>query len=310
MSGVYTKKSVEDEFDTSEGALPFSLQQAAEDELGETPQRRKESLTLLLELLSEDKELNGRKDAEFLQRFLRVRKYDVEAAFRTVQNYYRIRHTSGPVFREFLPSTVSLATRRLMMVLPGRDVHGRRIFLYKPGCWVVEESPYVEMHRAVLLCMEHLAKDPTTQVFGIAILSDFQGFTPEKVFAMNFGLIRRGIEYLQDCMPIRLKSVPTVNQGTAFDIFFTLTRPFMKKKLAERFHLYGENFEDLHKEIPASVLPEEYGGQAPPADFEGFWTHLETKEDEYREDNAFGYVGKHDHEFATVAEIEEELTFM
>lgn len=179
-----------------------------------------------------------------------------------------------------------------------------------PGCWVVEQSPYVEMHRAVLLCMEHLAKDPTTQVFGIAILSDFQGFTPEKVFAMNFGLIRRGIEYLQDCMPIRLKSVPTVNQGTAFDIFFTLTRPFMKKKLAERFHLYGENFEDLHKEIPASVLPEEYGGQAPPADFEGFWTHLETKEDEYREDNAFGYVGKHDHEFATVAEIEEELTFM
>lgn len=310
MSGVYTKKKVEDELDTSEGALPFDLQQVAEDELGETPQRRKESLTLLVRLLSEDKELNGRKDAEFLQRFLRVRKYNVEAALRTVQNYYRIRITSGPVFQEFLPSTVSSVTRNLMMVLPGKDVHGRRVFLFKIGHWAVEESSFLEMHRGVMLCMEHLAKDPTTQVLGMAILLDFRGFTPEKILAMNFGLIRRGLEYLQDCMPMRLKAVPTVNQGTAFDIFFTLIKPFMKTKLVERFHLYGQKFDELHKEIPASLLPEEYGGQAPSADFEGFWSHLETKADEYREDSAYGYVREHDRGFATDAEIEEELTFL
>lgn len=52
MSEVYTKKDLDDKFDTLEGALPFSLQQIAEDELGETARRRNDSLALLLRLLS------------------------------------------------------------------------------------------------------------------------------------------------------------------------------------------------------------------------------------------------------------------
>ncbi|XP_050034694.1 alpha-tocopherol transfer protein-like [Dermacentor andersoni] len=310
MTGVYTKKSVEDVFDTSQEALPFRLQQIAEDELGETPARRKESLAKLLQLLSEEEDLNTREDAQFLLRFLRVRKYNVEAALRTVKNYYKIRNTSGPVFRDFLPSKVSPATRKLMMVMKEKDAHGRRIFFFKPGMWVLEESSYVDVHRAIMLCLEHLARDPTTQTLGVVILFDYGGFTAEKVLAINVGLIRRGFEYLQDCMPMRLKAMHNVKQGLAFDTFFTLIRPFLKAKLAQRFILYGEKFEDLHKEIPPKVLPEEYGGQAPPVDFEGFWNDLESYDDEYRENNSYGYTKTTKEDFATEAEIESQLTFL
>ncbi|KAH8024162.1 hypothetical protein HPB51_021783 [Rhipicephalus microplus] len=117
MAGVYTKKHVEDVFDTSEEALPFRLQQIAEDELGETPARRKESLAKLLQLLS--------------------------------------------------------------------------------GMWVLNESSYVDVHRAMMVCLEYLAKDPTTQTLGVVLLFDYGGFTADKVLAVNVGLIRRAFEYLQ-----------------------------------------------------------------------------------------------------------------
>ncbi|KAH7952474.1 hypothetical protein HPB52_023631 [Rhipicephalus sanguineus] len=127
MLGVYRKKSADDVFDTSEEALPFCLQRVAAEELGETPSKRKEALEILTKLVSEEPELNSRRDASFLLRFLRVRKYDVDAAFQSIRNYYRNRSASDSVYREFLPSKVPLEARRLCLVLPQRDVRGHPI---------------------------------------------------------------------------------------------------------------------------------------------------------------------------------------
>ncbi|XP_050034340.1 alpha-tocopherol transfer protein-like isoform X2 [Dermacentor andersoni] len=308
MSGVYTRKPL-DEIDTSEGALPFNLQRVAEDELGETPARRKESLEKLLQSLSKEEGLHPRQDAAFLLRFLRVRKYNVEAALRTIRNYYRNRNTSRTIFEDLTPSSISEATRRIMMIMPGKDVCGRPIFLFKIGSWDIVESSYVEMHRAAMLCLEHLAKDPTTQTLGMVMLFDYAKLTPEKVLSINVGLIRRGFEYLQDCMPMRMKAMYAVREGFAFDMVYALVRPFLKKKLADRFHPYGENFEELHKHIDPHVLPKEYGGDAPPLDFNEFWSKLEVNYDDYKEDRKYGYI-TNNQSFATDAEIEKEVTFL
>ncbi|XP_070393332.1 alpha-tocopherol transfer protein-like isoform X2 [Dermacentor albipictus] len=308
MSGVYTRKPL-DEIDTSKGALPFNLQRVAEDELGETPARRKECLEKLLQSLSKEEDLHPRQDAAFLLRFLRVRKYNVEAALRTIRNYYRNRNATRTIFEDLTPSSISEATRRITMIMPGKDVCGRPILLFKIGSWDIVESSFVEMHRAVMLCLEHLAKDPTTQTLGMVMLFDYANLTPQKVLSINVGLIRRGFEYLQDCMPMRMKAMYAVREGLAFDMVYALVRPFLKKKLADRFHPYGENFEELHKHIDPHVLPKEYGGDAPPLDFNEFWSKLEVNYDDYKEDRKYGYV-TNDRSFATDAEIEKEVTFL
>ncbi|XP_077483823.1 alpha-tocopherol transfer protein-like isoform X2 [Amblyomma americanum] len=311
MSGVYTKRCVDDVLDTSEGALPLKLQRIAEEELGETPAKRRDALQKLAELLQEEEDLDARRDSQFLLRFLRVRKYNLEAALRNVCNYYRIRTTSGPVFDNFLPSKVSEATRKLVMALPGKDIHGRRIFLFKPGSWMPDQSPYADVQRATVLCLEHLAKDPATQTLGIVMMFDYAGLTPDKILSMNVGLMRRGFEYLQECIPIRLKAMYAVRHGAAFDVFFAITKPFMKAKIIQRVRLFGERFEELHKEIPPQVLPAEYGGHGPPLDFDGFWSDLvNCEEAEYQEDNAYGYVRTSNGDFATTEEMENEATFL
>ncbi|XP_049525425.1 alpha-tocopherol transfer protein-like isoform X2 [Dermacentor silvarum] len=273
MSGFYTKKCIDDVIDKSEGALPYKLQLIAEEQLGETPARRKDTLERLAQLLEEEEELNARKDGRFLLRFLRVRKYDVEAALRSVRNYYRMREVSGPIFRNFLPSKMSPATRKLVMTLPGKDVHGRCIILFKIGAWVPAESSYIEAHRAVVLSLEHLVRDPATQTLGVVMMFDYAGLTVDNVLACNVGLMRQGFEYLQ-------------------------------------IRLYGEKFDELHREISPDNLPEEYGGRAPPLDFEGYWKGLDKCEEDYRLDNSYGYIRTTRGNFATEAEMEEAVTFL
>ncbi|XP_077561950.1 clavesin-1-like isoform X2 [Haemaphysalis longicornis] len=258
MSGVYTRKCADDVFDASEGALPFKLQRIAEDELGETPAVRHEAVGKLKQLLSAEADLKANDDVTFLLRFLRVRKYNVDLALQTIRNYYRNRAACESIYREFLPSKALPHTRRLLMVLPETDVHGRPVFLCKPGAWNPTEANFEEMQRGALLCLEHLAGNPAAQTLGMVLLLDYADFTADKVFYCNIGLLRSALEYIQ-------------------------------------FQFHGTNFERLHEEISPKVLPEEYGGQGTPLDFEAFWRRLGEQEQEFTASSHFGYsTGKQD----------------
>ncbi|XP_075748932.1 alpha-tocopherol transfer protein-like [Rhipicephalus microplus] len=309
MSGVYTKKCVDDVFDTSEGALPFKLQRIAEDELGETQAKRQDALEKLTQLLEAEPDLNANKDPKFLLRFLRVRKFDVDGALQTIRNYYRNRASCVTIYRDFLPRKARPAGRKLMMVMPYRDVHGRPIILCKPGVWMPAEIPYADLQCTWLICMEYIAADPAAQILGVVLLVDFAEFTADKIISFSFGLIRRALEYIQDCMPMRMKAIHIVKQSYAFDLFFALIKPFIKAKLAERFRFHGENFEKLHEEISPKTLPEEYEGRRSPIDPEEFWKRVDAAEKDFAAANRFGYPMKDQDDLPPdTEELKQELT--
>ncbi|KAH7946144.1 hypothetical protein HPB49_020624 [Dermacentor silvarum] len=289
MSGVYAKNGPDDVFEAVDNALPVELQRVAEEELGETPVKRRKALAKLTRLLQVEPNLNAKQDAEFLLRFLRVRKYNVESALQTIRNHYRNRAACQSLYREFLPCKAPPAARKIVMILPHKDVHGRPVLLVKPGSWMPNEVTYSDLHRAGLFCLEHLARDPAAQVLGIVLLIDYGGFTVDKLLSTSIGLIRKGLEYLQDCMPMRLKAAHHVRQSYAFNVLFALIRPFIKAKLAERLRLHGQNFKRLHEEISPKALPEEYGGQGPPLDPEECWKAVDADEDYIAACSRFGY---------------------
>lgn len=310
MSGVYTRKCVDDVFDASDGALPFELQRIAEEELGETPATRQEAVEKLKKLLSAEADLKTNDDVTFLLRFLRVRKYNVDLALQTIRNYYKNRAACVSIYHEFLPSKAPPHTRELLMVLPDTDVHGRPVFLCKPGSWNPSEANFEEMQRGALLCLEHLAANPAAQTLGMVLMLDYANFTADKLFYCNVGLLRRGLEYIQDCMPMRMKAVHFVRQSYAFDIFFALIRPFVKAKLAARFQFHGSNFDKLHEQISPKVLPEEYGGQGPPLDFEAFWKRLGEQEQEFAASTRFGYAMGDRDDLPEDEDVKDELTVL
>lgn len=309
MSGVYTKIYPDVAFDSLEDdTLPVELRRVAEAELGETPAKRRDTLATLTQLLQAEPDLRANKDAQFLLRFLRVRKYNVDAALKTIRNYYKNRASCPSLYNTFLPHNAPPEGRKLVMVLPEKDVHGRPVLLCKPGAWITSELSYEDFHRTWLLCMEHLASNPAAQIVGVALLLDYAGFTPDKVLSLRPGLLRRAVEYVQDCMPMRMKAAHIVRQYYAFDMLFAIIRPFIKAKLAERVHLHGANFEKLHEHILPRNLPAEYGGQAPPLDHDRFWKQVDDGEEDFVVANRFGYSPKSQDDPPDDAEKHTEFT--
>ncbi|KAH8024170.1 hypothetical protein HPB51_021791 [Rhipicephalus microplus] len=76
-----------------------------------------------------------------------------------------------------------------------------------------------------------------------------------------------------------------------------------------KFMLHGENFESLHKNVAPEQLPPQFGGQAPPLDYDALWSKVAELEDVFKRDNRYGYPKKSG-AFATQEEVEEALEFL
>ncbi|XP_029826900.2 alpha-tocopherol transfer protein-like [Ixodes scapularis] len=289
MSSDDEAEHVSDRLKTKITPLPPELQRIAEIEFGETEDGLKEALMKLTQLLLGERDLNARTDPEFLLRFLRVRKFKVNVALKTIKNYYRNRAAYASLFSGLTPSSVKQEAKCLHVVLPERDVRGRLVLLTRIGAWMPDTVSYEEFQQACVMCLDHMANDSSSQMAGISYVVDFGGYTTSKMFSCNISLMKRGLLYLQDSLPLRTKAIHVVRESYAFDLLFAVLRPFIKKKIRDRISCHGWSFENLHKQIPASALPEEYGGDGPAIDFDAFWKGLDQEEPLFIENNRYGY---------------------
>ncbi|CAN7936961.1 unnamed protein product [Ixodes hexagonus] len=271
------------------GELPAELRRIAEQELGETESRREEALEELNRLLQDEPDLDARRDPEFLLRFIRVRKYDVDAALATITNYYKNRLAFASAFTGLTPATVKPEAKPLYFVLPERDLQGRLVLVMRLGAWMPDIVSYHEFQQAGMMCLDHVAADPSTQTAGVSLIIDCEGFTATKMLSCSISLMRRGLDYLQNSLPMRVKAQHIVRESYVFDLLYALLRPFIKKKMTARIHCHGYDFEKLHEQIDPSALPEEYGGQGPPLDLDAFWKGLGDEEHVFVENNRYGY---------------------
>ncbi|CAN7946649.1 unnamed protein product [Ixodes hexagonus] len=70
----------------------------------------------------------------------------------------------------------------------------------------------------------------------------------------------------------------------------SILRHLISRKFTERIHLHGIDFGGLHQELPAHILPEEYGGSGPALDTNAFWSLLDQQEPSFVKNNRYGYV--------------------
>lgn len=60
-------------------------------------------------------------------------------------------------------------------------------------------------------------------------------------------------------LPIRTKAIHFVNPPIGIEAIFKMFSSFLGEKIRSRIQMH-QNFESLHKYIPKSVLPKDYGG--------------------------------------------------
>ncbi|CAG5859114.1 retinaldehyde-binding protein 1-like [Menidia menidia] len=270
--------------------LPAHTVQKAKDELNETEARRAAALQELRGLMKEGaggddtgklvQERFGDKPDALLLRFLRARKFEVARAHELMRGYVRFRKDYPELFENLTPEAVrSTIEAGYPVVLPSRDKYGRVVLLFNIDNWDLEEITFDEVLRAYCVILEKLLENEETQINGFVLIENFKGFTMQHASGIKTAELKKMVDMLQDSFPARFKAVHVTHQPWYFTTTYNVVKPFMKAKLLERVFVHGDELDTYFKEFDADMLPSDFDGKAPVANYQGLASKIFASED-------------------------------
>ncbi|CAG9784217.1 unnamed protein product [Diatraea saccharalis] len=265
-------------------------------ELREEPEIVKAALEELRQLLRGETDLLVPVDNDdFLMKFLRPCKFYAESAFKRIKAYYKFRKVHSQHCYDLCPDSVrSTFENSIVSVLSPRDQHGRRILLVESERWNPRVVTLTEMFRGVQVALEAALEEPRTQISGVVTILDMRGLSFAQIMQFTPSFAKMMVDWIQDCVPIRLKAVHVINQPYLFNMLFAIFKPFLREKLRSRIHFHGSNKTALLAHIDESALRKRHGGILPepdvPADL--LIKCLLHYEDQFKMTSTYGYVNK------------------
>ncbi|KAK6623156.1 hypothetical protein RUM43_009008 [Polyplax serrata] len=266
----------------------------AREELRETPEIVRESLETLRKLVKEETSLNYPTDDDKLQIFLRPCKYYPNSALTRMKKFYKFKFQHPNYSKNLIPSCETRAfTQNLLTILPYRNKRGERILVLEIGQkWKTSSCTLKEILRSAMLIVEAALEEPKTQINGVQVIIDMTGLALQHVWQFTPGFAKHVVDWVQDCIPLRLKGIHIVNQPYVFNMLYAIFKPFLGSKLQKRIVFHGSHFDTLHSHISPSVLPKQYGGDLDIPFDKGAELHkyLERYDSEFQERQIYGYT--------------------
>lgn len=269
------------------------MEAASVERPGNTSSLERDSLALLRKFLQGEESLHCPNDHQFLLKFLRARKYDASAAFKTIQKYFRARKDYPSVFDNFSPSgmlyDVICRQHKLLAVSSERDTTGRAVMLVRTGAWNTTICTLDEFTRACFVLVEWMLLHEDVQKRGVVFIIDYKGLGFHHLMQFTPLALQRLVRLTQDCYPVGVKAIYITNSPAMFHILFSITRAFMRTKLVQRVHMIGSAVEKLHDVVPADVIPKEAGGTFEIYDYDKLERDLLGQSDYFEELSRCGY---------------------
>ncbi|CAN7998721.1 unnamed protein product, partial [Ixodes hexagonus] len=268
---------------------PFDLQAVAYEELGETPELKRDTISELRKLINAEPDFSCPSDEPFLIKFLRPRKYRVEEAFTTIRKWLRARQVHQDLYLDLLPSRIMFNAvfheNKLMTILEERDQLGRLAVVFKFGAWSPDICTLHEFFRACIVAFEYCLLDEATQVAGVVVVVDLEG--------LGFGHFRHYTPFeIKMFIELSQDSPGTITACNISQITMNLLQPHrlrLRRMLAPRIHFVGRDYKKLHALIPRGRLPEEYGGTQSQRSYDSLEKSLRNVEDLYVQIGRCGY---------------------
>lgn len=296
-------KMLEDDQENGPKARVLSkseLRKLAQEDLNETTKTRRKALEDLREWIDQqdaDKYaclLNA--TDEFLLRFLRMQKTDVQKAAKVLDNYLGFRTNNPEWFNlDVKDETLNeLMTSGYILVLPGRDANGRRVVFSRAAYADSTRYTSADIMRAHLVTYEALLMDEENQINGITYLFDEEGITFSNVAMWTPSDVTAAFKGAEKAVPIRHSEINIVGMPWIMTLIFQFAKSLLSYKLRSRLHTQA-SFEKVREFFPAESLPEEYGGKIPLQEMVESWkAELEQRREKILSLSSMKYFSKSD----------------
>lgn len=183
------------------GYIPAQTMQKAYYELGETPEIKAACIRGLrqqIDIHQEENNFDEHSDA-FLLKFLRSRKFDVEAAYALLERYYNVRENKPEVFRNLTRKNVKRTMEQgIVGVLPQRDKKGRVIMTFNFSKWNMSLPFHFEkLLRVFVYTLEKLFESEETQINGVVVICNLSQLSVLQTKSLGVTMIEKSVEIFQ-----------------------------------------------------------------------------------------------------------------
>ncbi|XP_053698268.1 alpha-tocopherol transfer protein-like [Sabethes cyaneus] len=249
------------------------LRKLAEDELGETDDRREHALKILREWAEKNPRIAKiRMDSVFLLKFLRAKKFCIPVVQENIERYILLKHAKDELLFKNLdchqPSLSKLLNLGFMFALPQRDKNGRRVIFYRPGVFDMNEFINADMLRLAGICVETLMADEENQIRGVVHAGVGTGIGLQYLTLFTIKEAVRLAKNGERLVPMRHREMHGCNINPALKIAVDWGLSLISEKLRNRVRLYTD-IKDI--QMDKSLLPKEYGGVMPIAEMIRLW---------------------------------------
>jgi len=197
-----------------------------------------------------------------LIRFLRAGLWDVEAALKVLRSYLASGRTYISIVRVSIPTKLEKVwNAKLNAITDYRDKFGRRIYIYRPGVWEPADIDVNEFMASQYVMFELLSVEVKNQLAGVTCVADMSGFGFKHI--RNFGMeqIKCMTNFMSGGFPLWVRKIHVVNAPRAFGIMHNMMKPLLDERVKDNMVFHGSDYTELHKEVPAFLLPTSMGGQ-------------------------------------------------
>ncbi|XP_071453803.1 alpha-tocopherol transfer protein-like [Hetaerina americana] len=228
---------------------------------GETPEIRSAALEDLRHMINTRMELPNRTEETFLIKFLRVRDFSAEKAYRLMVRYYKFKELNPAFHKDVYPLRLTyIGDDDVCSVPPYTDQDGHRIIIYRLGNWKPRKYSVIELFRATVVILELATLEPKTQIKGGICIFDMSGISLSHVYHITPAMASQIVELMGASFPIKIHAIHIVLQSFLFDMIYTFFKAILDAKTREKIYIHGQNMSSLHTHIDPRYLPVKYGG--------------------------------------------------
>lgn len=201
-------------------------------------------------------------DDVFLLRFLRVRKYNNDQAFKMLERFM----ASGQSYPQWFQNLTfdDDRMRRLyetgyIFPLKERTRNGCRVIMIQAGRLDTKIYSFSDVLKIINLVLFTLLEEHETQIAGFVYIIDHKDISIDYVTLFSLMDMKNYLKLIQNAIPCRQKLAIFTNLPSIAVALTDFAKSFVSDKLKQRAYFY-KDFDKLYDHVEREILPKEYGG--------------------------------------------------